>query len=208
MGTESLDTAAKTEETYSDSRRRSWLPVFIGLAASFLVIEAILAAVSVYPVERYWQEALKEQITRSLTEKAGMFSSRVGTDRSRNVRDITYEEAHLAGARATVIDTNGKVISDSEVPLTNLDQEGTRPEFVTALQGSTGVAVRSRSHFGAPVIYVAVPVAGGAVRLASPMSDLEIASSNAQRTVLLGILGSGLFALAASAFMAWRLTRA
>jgi hypothetical protein len=40
------------------------------------------------------------------------------------------------------------------------------------------------------------------------MSDLEIASSNAQRTVLLGILGSGLFALAASAFMAWRLTRA
>ena len=46
-------------------------------------------------------------------------------------------------------------------------------EFATALSGETGI--ETRNHNGIPVLYVAVPVSGGAVRLAYPLADVEIA---------------------------------
>lgn len=189
------------------STRRRRLAVFLQLLISFLLVTFIIAAVLLYPANEAWKVSWREQTTRSLAEKARMLSGRISTDRSRSIQQLTYEEAKLAAARATVIDTNGKVIADSEVPLANLEDEGKRPEFVTALQGGTGVEVRSRSQFGAQVIYVAVPLSGGAVRLASPLSDLEIAGADSEKPLVSSIVACSFVAVIASALIAWRLTR-
>lgn len=191
----------------SGQRRRRWLPTFLALLIPCVLVIAFLSAFALLPSRRAWEDALKDQTTRSLTDKARMFSSRVAADRSRSIQEITLEEAKLASARATVIDTNGKVIADSEVPLAALEDEGKRPEFATALRGSTGVETRSRSSFGVPVIFVAVPVSGGAVRLASPFSDLDVTTSQVDKLLIWGILGSSFLALFISALIAWLLTR-
>jgi hypothetical protein len=96
-----------------------------------------------------------------------------------------------------VIDVNGKVIADSQIPVAALENEGRRPEFGTALRGETGMDTRKRN--GIPVLYVAVPVSGGAVRLAYPLADVEIAAAHARQVLLLGTLVAVFAAFAISA---------
>jgi two-component system phosphate regulon sensor histidine kinase PhoR len=126
------------------------------------------------------------------------------TNRSRN---IASEGGQRAGARATVIDMNGKVIADSEVRIPGLENEGRQREFVAALHGDTGVEIRSQSMFGIRVLYVAVPVSGGAVRLAYPMSDIGILKTQVQRTLLLISVFALVAAIVISAMTAGRITR-
>jgi two-component system phosphate regulon sensor histidine kinase PhoR len=180
-------------------RSRGRLGTFLILFISCVAMIAVAAITISYSVNRYWQGVMREEITRSLTEKARMFAARVDTDRLHKIEDITSQEGQYAGARATVIDGNGKVLADSEVSVATLEYEGRRPEFATALRGQTGVATRRRSTFGIPVLYVAVPVSGGAVRFAYPLADVGIAMAHARGVLFLGIVVSIVAALVVSA---------
>ncbi len=181
------------------------LKVFLILFLSFLALIAAAALSIGYTVNHFWESALRAEIERSLTQKTLLFASRVNTDRTAKIEDIASQEGQHAGARATVIDGNGKVIADSEVPLAALEKEGQRAEWGTALRGETGIETRERN--GIPVLYVAVPVAGGAVRLAYPLADIEIAKEQARRVLLLGCLVAVLAALAISALAAGTVAR-
>jgi two-component system, OmpR family, phosphate regulon sensor histidine kinase PhoR len=163
------------------SRRR----IFLLLFGSFLVMIAG-AGVAFGFVIHSWEEALRTEIERSLTQKARMFAADVNSDRTRGIATLTAQEGQLAGARATVIDTNARVVADSEARVSELENEGRKPEFASALRGETGVDIRARGQFGVSVLYVAVPVSGGAVRLGYPLADLDIESSRSYRTLAAG----------------------
>jgi two-component system phosphate regulon sensor histidine kinase PhoR len=180
--------------------RPARLPVFLILFSSFLAMIAATAISMGYTVHRYWESVLQVEIERSLAQKAQLFASRVNTDHTSKIEDITSQEGQHAGARATVIDGNRKVIADSEVSVASLENEGQRQEFATALRGETGIETRKRN--GIPVIYVAVPVSGGAVRLAYPLADISIAAAHARQVLLLGSTVAVLAALAISALAA------
>jgi len=173
--------------------------LFVILLASFVAMAAVCAIT--FSVMMHSSEGiLQAEIERSLTQKVQMFADEVNTNRTRNIVVLTSQEGQRAGARATVIDMNGKVIADSQVRLRELENEGRQPEFVTALRGDTGVEVRSRNAFGIPVLYVAVPVSGGAVRLAYPLSDISIAAARARNLLFWGCLITGVAGLALSGF--------
>jgi two-component system, OmpR family, phosphate regulon sensor histidine kinase PhoR len=179
--------------------------VFLILFLSFLAMIAAAVLSVGYTVYRYWESALRAEIERSLTQKAQLFASRVNTDHTTKIEDITAQEGQHAGARATVIDGNRRVIADSEVPVAALENEGRRAAFATALSGGTGIETRARN--GIPVLYVAVPVSGGAVRLAYPLADIEIAKAQARQILLLGTLVAVLAALAISGLAAGTISR-
>src|ERR1700719_4620562 len=166
-------------------KSRSRLGIFLILFVSFLVMIAVATVTLPGSVNRYWQGVIQDEITRDLTGKARMFAARVDIDRLHTIQDITSQEGQYAGARATVIDVNGKVLADSEIPVAALEGEGKRPEFAAALRGQTGVKSRKRNTFGVPVLYVAVPVSGGAVRLACPLADVDIATAHARQVMFL-----------------------
>jgi two-component system, OmpR family, phosphate regulon sensor histidine kinase PhoR len=169
---------------------------------TFCLIFIAIIAVSFGLIVPAFKGILRAEIERSLTQKAKMFASLVNNDHSRNIRLLTSEEGQLAGARATVVDMNGKVIADSEVQIAGLDSEGRQPEFLAALHGDTGVDTRSRGAFGMPVLYVAVPVPGGAVRLAYPLADLNIAADHAWRILIFACTAATLAAVLISALFA------
>ena len=183
------------------------LRVFFILLSSFLVMIAAGAVSVGYSVHRSWEDALRVEITRSLTEKARMFAARVNTDHDHKIQDIVAQEALAAGARATVVDTNGKVIADSEVQASTIENEARHPEFVSALHGETGVMTRKRNDFAMPILYVAVPVSGGAARLAYPLADIDIATAHARRILFIGVGVAVLAALAISWLAAVTVTR-
>ena len=186
------------------SHRRSWLALFVTLFSSFLVMIAIAAYGVDYSIQTYWRSSLRQEITRNLAEKAQMLASRVEADHTTPIAEIVAQDGLHSGARATVIDANGNVVADSQAPATSLENEGRLPEFTAALRGETGMETRARN--GIPVAYVAVAIPGGAVRLAYPMADLEIAEQQSQRLLLLGCVIAAIAALVISALAASAVT--
>lgn len=198
-----MATEAKVQAvTSAPPKRSSRLRVFVLLFVSFLVLIAAAAFATIYSTESFWQKALRDQITRDLTQKAQLFAARVNTDRSTKIADLTAQVGQRAGARATVVDGNGKVVADSQIPVASLEKEGERPEFAAALRGETGVETRGRGAFPVPVLYVAVPVSGGAVRLAYSWADVDVAVSEERRILALGCMVAVLAALIISAMTA------
>src|SRR5205823_4116227 len=99
-----MATEAQAHVAGATQKRRSRLRVFALLFTSFLVVIAAAAFATIYSVETFWQKALREEITRDLAQKAQMFATRVNTDRSTKIADLTAQSGQQAGARATVVD--------------------------------------------------------------------------------------------------------
>jgi two-component system phosphate regulon sensor histidine kinase PhoR len=163
-------------------RRRIFFKLLLAFA---LVIAAATITVDL-SVRRAWQDSLSREIDRSLTQKTLLFAHRVDTDRKYSLQDIASQEGQAAGARATIIDHEGKVLADSEADARTMENHAHRTEFIAALQGNIGSETRRSHTLGIPFLYVAAPIAGGAVRLAYPLSDVEAATRNVNRTLLLG----------------------
>ena len=158
------------------------------LAAAAVVV--VIAAVTMdITVRRVWESSLRDEIQRGLTARARLFADRVETDRGQqSLQDITSQEALAAGARATIIDPTGQVLADSEADPKNMENHRGRKEFMAALAGNIGVDERRSHTIGIPYLYVAVPVSGGAVRMAYQLSDVEAASQRVHHALLLGSL--------------------
>jgi two-component system phosphate regulon sensor histidine kinase PhoR len=182
--------------------------IFLKLLAAFLFV--ILAAAVTFDVMLggAWQASLRSEIERNLVQKTELLAHRVETDRTgHSLADIAAQEGQAAGARVTIIDPTGAVLADSESSSAteNLAQ---RKEFAAALSGHVGVDQRRSSTIGIPFLYVAVPISGGAVRLAYPLSDVEAVSVQVHRRLELASGLALLFALLVAAIAAqWTATR-
>jgi two-component system phosphate regulon sensor histidine kinase PhoR len=160
--------------------------IFFKLLAAFLLVIAAATATLDISVRRAWEASLSQEIERNLRQKTAMFANRVNTDHQHALQEIVAQEAQAAGARATIIDAQGKVLADSEAVASSMENHAHRPEFVAALKGEVGTDTRRSHTVGVPFLYVAAPAAAGAVRLAYPLSDVEAGIRHVRRTLLLG----------------------
>lgn len=185
--------------------------IFFKLFAAFLVVIAAATAVLDFTIRRAWDDSLRTEITQSLTQKTELFAQRVQNDKSQPLSEMVKEEALAAGARTTIIDRTGKVLGDSQANPDEMENHATRPEFVAALSGHPGAASRRSHTVGIEFLYVAVPIPGGAVRMAYPLSSLQQTTSAVRREIfrasLLAVLLAMLLAGGLAHLTARRLTR-
>jgi len=185
--------------------------IFFKLLVAFGLVIAAVTLILGLSMRRSWEASLRQEITRNLTQKTVMFAQRVNADRQRPLQDTVSQAAHAAGARATVIDAEGKVLADSEADSGSMENHAQRTEFVAALKGEIGTDTRRSHTLGVPFLYVAAPISGGAVRLAYPLSDIAAATSSIHRTLLLGstlaFVAALIFAAIAAHLTARRLNR-
>ncbi len=162
--------------------------IFFKLLAVFLIIIAATAVVLDVMVGNAWEASLRAEIERSLTQKTLLFAHRVETDHAHSLSDIASQEGRAAGARATIIDSTGKVLADSEATPATMENHATRKEFAAALSGKTGENERRSATLGIPFLYVAAPITGGAVRLAYPLSNITAVQVQVRGRLLWGSL--------------------
>ena len=160
--------------------------IFFKLLAAFLIVIVAATVTLNFTVRRVWENSLDDEIERDLTQKTLMFAERVQNDGKTPLQEIASEEGQVAGARATIIDHEGKVLADSEADASAIENHSHRKEFVAALQGRVGSETRRSHALGVPFLYVAAPISGGAVRLAYPLWEAEAATGKVRRTLLLG----------------------
>ncbi len=159
--------------------------IFFKLLAAFALVIAAATLTLDFSVRRAWESSLRQEIERNLTQKTVMFANRVTTDRQHSLHDIAAQEALAAAARATIIDADGRVLADSEADPGSMENHAHRKEFVAALRGEIGSETRRSHTLGVPFLYVAAPIAGGAVRLAYPLSAVQAATALIRRQLLL-----------------------
>lgn len=159
--------------------------LFFKLMAAFVLVIGAATTVLDYSVRHGWQDSLREEIQRDVTQKALMFANRVNTDRQGNLQALVSQEGQTAGARATVIDAAGKVLADSEADPATMENHAHRAEFAAALRGNVGSEIRRSQPLGVRILYVAAPISGGAVRFAYPLSDVETATAHVRRKLFL-----------------------
>ncbi|MBV9087792.1 MAG: HAMP domain-containing protein, partial [Acidobacteriaceae bacterium] len=140
-------------------------------------------------------------------EKVRLFALAVDQNSGRPLQQLVKEQAAAAHARATVVDSSGKVLADSEVNADEMENHAQQPEFVAALRGQMGISTRDSTSTGIPFLYVAAPIHDGAVRLAYPLASLDRLTDRVRRTILWTSALSFLLAIALSAWAARSLGR-
>ena len=161
-------------------KSRIFLKLF---AASLVLIAACMLTMNVR-IQKAWEGMLRSQIETSLREKTLLFARQVAGAPRDLLQQITKQAAAEANERATVIDSSGKVLADSEADPATMENHSNRPEFAQALKGQRGTATRSSRTVGVDFLYEAVPIPGGAVRLAHPLSAVRDANRQIRNDLL------------------------
>jgi two-component system phosphate regulon sensor histidine kinase PhoR len=142
-------------------------------------------------------------LNRALTEKAAILAQEYGAGLPHLGDDSVRKLAHAARARITVIAPDGRVLSDSEAAHPErLENHRHRPEVARALAGATGSSIRRSPTLGIDFLYVAVPVAGRALRLAMPLSEIDEHVSAIRRQTIIALGLAFLPAVAVAALLA------
>src|SRR4029453_5405493 len=147
----------------------------------FLLLIAVTTVILDIGVRGAWERSLREEIEASLAQKVRMLALSVppigdcGFSESRlaSLLPLAKIQAQAAQARVTIIDSCGNVLADSEADARTMETHRERPEFATALQGMRGRDTRSSHTVGVEFLYTAVPIGGGAVRLAYPLTEVR-----------------------------------
>jgi two-component system, OmpR family, phosphate regulon sensor histidine kinase PhoR len=177
------------------------------LFLTYVVLVAASTVTLVVASDRALRPRLLRDATAEITRETAYLARAVGTLRGSDLDSLVHQLGRATGHRLTVIDRSGNVIADSDFPaseLATLENHATRPEFRAALAGGTGTDVRHSVSTGRWEIKVAMPVAGGAVRVSTPLPQVDAVVHDAQNAVLVG----GLFALAVGLLLALGFSRA
>jgi two-component system phosphate regulon sensor histidine kinase PhoR len=181
-------------------------------ALSALVILVVVMAGAF--AERGLRRTEMQRIETTLEAEAGLVRQLVhgipfSIAATEHLDAIADRAAPAAGARVSLISRDGTVVGDSDVSVESLprvENHADRPEIQAAFEGSVGHSTRRSRTVGRRLLYVAVPVdggAGGAVRLALDLSDVDAAVMQL-RTELIAAGAVGLVAaLALSFVLSW-----
>ncbi len=185
--------------------------IFVKLFVAALLIIAVCALTMNVLIQKAWVDMLRSEIETSLRQKTVLFASRIESTPQDSIPKITADTAALLGARATVIDSAGTVLADSEADSETMENHSTRPEFVAALHGKLGSDIRTSHTLGIPFLYVATPIPGGAVRMAYPLTVIQQADRQVRNALLkssaVAVLIAILFAFFATQSLGKRLRR-
>jgi two-component system phosphate regulon sensor histidine kinase PhoR len=97
--------------------------------------------------------------------------------------------------RITVIDKQGSVLADSEREPASMENHGNRVEFMEAVEKGLGESTRLSGTLNYPMKYVAVRVTDGdkiigVVRIAVPLSEVQLELRSLYRAAILGAVAA------------------
>ena len=147
--------------------------IFVKLFLAALVIIAACTISLDVLIHKAWENMLRSEIDTALRQKTQMFALRVEASPNGSLQQIAEETAKAAGTRITIIASSGKVLADTEADPDKMENHARRPEFIAALHGQVGSSSRVSKTIGIELLYVAVPIPGGAVRMAYPLSAIR-----------------------------------
>ena len=180
--------------------------IFFKLIAGVLCVLALALAAVDYFTTRVAKETYLSNLTEQLAGKGRVVALSIS-----DIDTVTQTEAKAlaaaAGGRLTLVRADGRVTVDSEANAAAMENHRRRPELIEAFQGNTGSNIRRSATMGIDFLYVAVPCAGGAVRLAVPISRIASQVGQVRTKILVSTALAFLPAILLAALLARWLSR-
>ena len=191
----------------------------LGIRLKLFLFSLSLIGISVIAAEMYLSRALEAQLTDRIRDDlvirarliAQRVASRIGAlDDPKTSDALADEMAAAAGVRVTLVHSDGTVVGDSEVDIAQLstvENHAGRPEVAEALARGAGSSVRYSTTTGRRLVYAAVPIVRqriplGTARVALPLTEVESAIWQMQKSLGMGALVALLAAMVISLFAA------
>ena len=165
----------------------------------FFLILVSLGFVAFF-LDRNLEEKSLQEIKTSLANQASLVESNIQTVHSAlnnqpYLDKISKDLSSKIKSRITIINPEGRVLSDSEVPpqeISNLENHLNRPEVITALKGNIGEEIRYSATLKIDMLYLAIPIKEngtnvGILRLALPLTSVQKVLFAVRRTILIGL---------------------
>ena len=175
------------------------------LAAFFIVILLSTITLDIF-VRSAWERSLTGEIKAELTQKTQLFAL-LYEHNQLPLAQLVQQVSKQSAARATIIQTDGKVLADSEAVPEKMENHAGRPEFKAALAGTPGSDTRTSKTVGVDFLYIAVPAKGGAVRLAYPLAIIKQSTADIRKKILAGSIFACVLAMLVAGFMSRSSTR-
>jgi len=173
--------------------------IFLKLIAGiFCLLLVALLAVD-YFASQVADASYVQNLVRQLADKARMAAL---SDPTRLTPEQARTFAQAAGSRLTVVRSDGTVLADSEADAGRMENHGNRPELIQAFRGEVGWSERQSASLGIRFLYVAVPIPGGAVRMAMPLSEVDRQVNQVRARILLSTALAFLPAIVVAALFA------
>ena len=182
--------------------RRIFLKITL-TAVALLILTGLGAE---YLVNNITAENLRAELERSLVQRTRLAQAAFEATPRERWQAIVSDLSQRAKARVTVIAADGRVLADSDAEPDLMENHGGRPEFVEALSGGEGFATRRSDTIGVNLLYFALPLEEGAVRLALPESDVNARVRDVRRQVLQMLFVALFPAMLISAWLARRIS--
>lgn len=173
----------------------------LGIRSKLFLVTLGLITVSVVAADAYLSSALDADLTtrvqadllvrlnfveRDASSFGASLDDRASWDR------LADDLGRRGEVRVTIVRRDGAVIGDSELDLAGLERvenHADRPEIADALSARRGSATRWSSTVKQRMMYVAIPfirdgTVAGVVRLAKPLTEVDLALGHVRRFVL------------------------
>jgi signal transduction histidine kinase len=181
----------------------------IKLLATHAAIALVVAAVTLFVVERLVTRRMEQQLDQRLEAQARAVA--MWLERAGHQQQLARRLAGVVDARVTIIDKAGISRGESTAPMNwrpEADPEGITHEIVDAREGKVGRATRYSAVDRKDVRYLAVAAPGDSVvRLGVPTGEIEATKEELRAQLLLAAMASLIVALALAAAIDGPLTR-
>jgi two-component system, OmpR family, phosphate regulon sensor histidine kinase PhoR len=154
----------------------------LALALTTLVLAGIVALSSGLLLRSVFLNRLEDDMARQAHQFAAVLATNPepGATDPAALQKLTTQVGVAGDVRFTLIQHTGKVLADSEVDPTTLDNHSGRPEVARALGGNEGRARRQSATLGRQEVYDAIPLpqssapwSQGVLRAALPASRID-----------------------------------
>jgi two-component system phosphate regulon sensor histidine kinase PhoR len=181
------------------------------LIAAFLLMAGTLLGMNVY-LTRFTIQLQTENIHRRLKAEAEILADEAATIPPSKLEQWSRRSQVRARAHVAIIDPQGIVLADSREPSSVSASRSDLVEVQEALQGTTGISVRSDPDLNQELYYLAVPFRyqgkpGYALQLAVPLTDVKSATEALHAEIWLASLVALLVALGIAYFFSRSFTR-
>lgn len=154
--------------------------IFAKLIFAVLCILVVALTTIDFLVSRVAEETYVNTLRLDLLEKGRVMAAMNRSELSRGFLDF----AKHADIRLTWVASDGRVVADSENDPERMENHRNRPELISAFAGRDGWITRRSPTMGVSFLYAAVPMEGGALRLAVPLSKISVQVNTIRRKVL------------------------
>lgn len=185
-----------------------------------ILVVAAVGFISSLEIESYFKNRLADEL--STRADVVLFSLSQDTTLSLSQLDLRLKQLAQSGkVRITLIDAQGRVIDDSEVPLDKLpsvENHLQRPEIQQALKSGNGVDTRHSTTVGKEFMYVAKLIKGEAklggglrdmqfIRLSLHLEDLEAVIKDIRYKILFAAIIVFILVLIASRLISRQISK-